>query len=112
MMLSNDNIKDLFRHHRENDHQQRADDCAPEHAERERRITLQVPKNTPDYFHPGRAIQRIVRACCVTAVKSAHSANLHPIAPASAGFMSVKKREIGRASCRERVQISVVADYL
>src|ERR1700724_1128351 len=73
MMLSNNDVEDLFRHHRENDHHQRADDCATEHAERERRITLQVSKNTPDYFQPRRAIRRIIRTCRVTAVKSAHS---------------------------------------
>src|SRR5258708_2347714 len=89
MMLSNDDIEDLFRHHRENDHHQRPNDRAPEHAERERRITLQVSKNTPDGFHPWRAMRRIVRACCLTTVKAAHSANLHPIAPATAGFMSI-----------------------
>src|SRR5438067_8454677 len=72
MILPNDNIKDLFRHYRENDHHQRPNDRAPEHAERECRITFQVPKNTPDYFHPGRAIRRIIRTRCVTTVKSSH----------------------------------------
>ena len=51
MMLAHDIVDDPFGHARENDHHQRADDGAPERAERERRITLQVTKHAPDRFH-------------------------------------------------------------
>src|SRR5437764_7982714 len=73
MMLSNDDIEDLFRHHRKHDHHQRPDDGADQHTERDRRITSQVLKNPPDSIHPGRAIGRIGRTRCVTTVKSSHS---------------------------------------
>src|ERR1700746_3043768 len=51
MMLTHHVVDDPFGHARENDHHQRADNGAPERAERERRITLQVTKHAPDRFH-------------------------------------------------------------
>src|ERR1043166_4439980 len=70
MMLLNDYIENLFRHHWENDHHQRADDRAGEHAERERRIVFQVRENAPDRFHSRFA--RVVSARQLMAVKSPH----------------------------------------
>src|SRR5436853_496730 len=82
MMLSNDDIEDLFRHHRKHDHHQRPDDGADQHTERDRRITSQVLKNPPDSIHPGRAIGRIGRTRCVTTsrniFKSSPSASPRP----------------------------------
>src|SRR3981081_3218443 len=51
MMLPHDVVDDQFRDARENDHHQRADDRAPERAQCERRVTLQVAKDAPDRFH-------------------------------------------------------------
>src|ERR1051326_9585204 len=71
MMLLNDYIENLFRHHWENDHHQRADDRAGKHAERERRIVFQVRENAPDRFYSRFA--RLVSARQLMAVKPPHS---------------------------------------
>src|SRR5437870_9169634 len=51
MMLADHVVDDPFGDARENDHHQRADDGAPERAQRERGITSQITKYAPDRFH-------------------------------------------------------------
>src|ERR1700736_5914725 len=51
MMLAHDVVDDPLRHTRKNDHRQRAKDRAPERAQRQRRITLQVTEDAPYRFH-------------------------------------------------------------
>src|SRR4029453_2695482 len=71
MVLANNHVEDILGHEGKHEHHQCADDCAREHAERERRITFQVTKNAPDGFHSRLA--RLVSAGQLMTVKSPHS---------------------------------------
>src|SRR5258708_5391498 len=73
MMLSNDDIEDLLRHKRKDDHRQCADDGAGQHAGREQRISLQISKDAPDRLHSRLATRRLVPARQVVTVKFPHS---------------------------------------
>src|SRR5207245_9987732 len=66
MMLADHVVDDPFGDARDNDHHQRADDGAPERAQRERGITSQITKYAPDRFHLRENLAQSRRLCAQT----------------------------------------------
>src|SRR5262249_17748252 len=70
MMLLDHDIEDLFGHRRKNDHHQRTENCAAQHARGKERVSLQVGKDAPDRLH--RFATRSFIAAWQMVTESAH----------------------------------------